>query len=135
MKRILTACILTVGLLSGGLVMRAADGTATEIQPGVPQPEKGKRMPFYGVVKKVDEKARTLTLVGKEKDRVFRITDATRIHDSGTAKTLKDVRVGRKVGGSAKSSPSGEWEIATLNLGVKQNRSSSGAQVEDVGGE
>jgi hypothetical protein len=84
-------------------------------------------MPFYGSVKAVDLKAKTFTLAGKEKDRVFVITDTTRIHDSGEARELADVQVGRKVGGLAKANAAGKWEVATLNLGVKQERTSAKA--------
>jgi hypothetical protein len=124
MKRILIACVLTIGLLSSGFMLQAADGesakpTSTEVA------KKAKRMPFYGSVKAIDIKAKTLTLVGKEKDRVFYVTESTRIHDSGTVKKLSDVKVGRKVGGLAKATAAGKWEVATLNLGVKQQRTSS----------
>jgi hypothetical protein len=124
MKRILIACVLTVSLLSSGLILRAADGASSKPKSAAVS-EKPKRMPFYGSVKAVDLKAKTLTLKGKEKDRVFLVTKTTRIHNSGTTKKLTDVKVGRKVGGLAKANATGKWEVATLNLGVKQQRTSS----------
>jgi len=121
MKRILIASVLTVTLLSSGLILRAADDAASPPKSAAVS-QKPKQMPFYGSVKKVDLKANILTLAGKEKDRVFLVTKTTRIHDSGTAKKLADVKVGRKVGGLAKANGAGKWEVATLNLGVKQER-------------
>ena len=122
MKRILITVAITVSLLSGGFITRAADETSSK-PVATDAAKKPKQMPFYGSVKAVDLKAKTLTLVGKEKDRVFLVTDSTRIHDSGANKKLEDVQVGRKVGGLAKANASGKWEVATLNLGVKQQRS------------
>ncbi len=76
-------------------------------------------MPFYGKVGALDKNARTLTLDGKEKDRLFFLTPRTRIHNAGKPATLNDVVIGRWVGGFVRET-NGRPEVVTLNLGVSQ---------------
>jgi hypothetical protein len=129
MNRILIVCAIAFSLLSGGqrLVGADADPGVGEVAPAT---KKAKRMPFYGTVKAVDVEAMTFTLVGKSKDRLFLVTDTTRVHDAGEVCQLGDVVVGRKVGGVATQNPEGKWEVTTLNLGVKQQRGSSAKKVD-----
>jgi hypothetical protein len=129
MKHILIAGLLSISMIAGVHTLRAA----TDDAPVVAKPAStkvAKQMPFYGTVKAVDKTARTLTLAGKEKDRVFRVEDTTKIHDAGEARTLDDVKVGRRVGGLAKANAEGQWVIATLNLGVKQTRTPAEDEAE-----
>jgi len=123
MKRIIIACLLTVSLVASVPVLHAADNSSSSVASPAPASVKpAKQMPFYGTVKAVDTSARTLTLAGKEKDRLFHLNEATKIHDGGEPRTLEDVKIGRRVGGLAKANSEGQWVIATLNLGVKQSR-------------
>ena len=130
MKHLLIACLLTVSLVAGAQRLAAADATPSPTPAG-PNAPRAKAMPFYGQVKAVDKAAQTLTLVGKEKDRVFRINQATKIHDAGEPKKLEDVKVGRHVGGRAEANGEGEWVITTLNLGVKQGRQPAASEATD----
>ncbi len=134
MNRILIVCAVAFSLLSCGHRLVGADGDET-IAAVAPATKKAKRMPFYGTVKSVDVDAMTFTLVGKAKDRLFLVTDGTRVHDAGEVCTLGDVVVGRKVGGVATQNPEGKWEATTLNLGVKQGRGSSSKQEETTNSE
>lgn len=124
MNRILIVCAVAVSLLSCGHRLVGADGDEA-INAVAPVAKKAKRMPFYGTVKAVDVEAMTFTLVGKANDRLFLVTDSTRVHDAGELCKLGDVVIGRKVGGVATQNPEGKWEATTLNLGVKQQRGES----------
>jgi len=131
MKHHIIACLLTLTLVAGAQRLAAADATTTPAPAGTTT-QRAKAMPFYGQVKAVDKTALTLTLVGKEKDRVLRLNAATKIHDAGEPRKLEDVKTGRHVGGRAEANPDGEWVITTLNLGVKQGRQPTAE--EDAGG-
>jgi hypothetical protein len=126
MKRLIIATLLTSVLFTTGQFVRAADEVpAVSETPKVTN--RAKQMPFYGTVKAVDEEKKTFTLVGKEKDRVFKVTESTRIHKSGEPMKLVDIKIGQRVGGLAKAAVDGEWEVATLNLGVKQGKDAEDA--------
>jgi hypothetical protein len=118
MKRILFASLLSVTLLAPGLDLRAADEGPAVAAPAKPA-ARVKQMPFRGKVSEIDKSAKTITLAGKEKDRKFHLTAASRIHLDGQTKRLEDVKTGLMVGGLAREGAAGEWEIVTLNLGVK----------------
>ena len=118
MKHILIACLLTASLIVPGQALRAA-GQAETTAPAPKTVMKPKQMPFRGKIREVDKDKKMITLAGKEKSRSFRITATTRIHRDGTVLALPDVKVGSMVGGLARANASGEWEVVTLNLGVK----------------
>jgi hypothetical protein len=128
MKHLFIACLVTWSLAVGAQRLYAAD--AADTPTTLPAP-RAKAMPFYGQVKKVDKEEKTLTLVGKEKDRVFLLNSLTKIHDGGETKTIEDIKIGRHVGGRAEANAGGEWVITTLNLGVKQGRQSGTQETAD----
>jgi len=128
MKHLFIACLLTLSLATGAQRLDAADGGDTPTTLPTPR---AKSMPFYGQVKKVDKEEKTLTLVGKEKDRVFLLKPITKIHDAGEPKTIEDIQIGRHVGGRAEANADGKWVITTLNLGVKQGRQSSAQETAE----
>jgi hypothetical protein len=78
------------------------------------------RMPFYGEVVAVT--SRTLTLKGGEgkEDRKFTISAATKIHNDEKPATSDDIKVGKKVGGSAEKNADGSLKALTINVGAAQ---------------
>jgi hypothetical protein len=134
MKRILIACLLTTSLLIPGQGSRAGEEPAASA-PAAKPAAKAKQMPFRGKINQVNADTKMITLAGKEKDRSFRITTTTRIHRDGTPLAFADVKAGAMVGGLARANEAGEWEVVTLNLGVKgsqpaPNESDSGTSSE-----
>ena len=77
-----------------------------------------KAHPFHGKLASVDKTAKTITLEGKEKARVFLITSETRIRKDRKPATLDDVQLGERVGGSARENAAGKMEVVTLNVGL-----------------
>src|SRR3982074_2588246 len=61
---------------------------------------KARAIPFRGVISAVDQKAKTFTIAGKEKSRVFKVTDKTVLSKAGKAATLKDAVANEEVRGS-----------------------------------
>src|ERR1700674_5525620 len=76
-------------------------------------------VPFRGVISAVDQKAKTFTIAGKEKSRVFKITDKTVLTKAGAAATMKDVGPNEEVRGSYWKAADGSLEAKTVKLGPK----------------
>ncbi len=75
--------------------------------------KKSDTYPFNGKVASVDKGAMTVTLQGKEKQRVIKLTPETRIVKMGKPATLDEATAGETVGGLVKKDASGK-EVATM---------------------
>jgi hypothetical protein len=84
-----------------------------------PHPTIGRPLPFHGKISAVDQKAKTFTIAGKEKSRVFKITDKTALTKAGAAATVKDVVANDEVRGSYWKGADGTLEAKTVKLGPK----------------
>ena len=69
------------------------------------------------MISAADEKTKTFTITGKEKSRVFKITDKTVLTKTGVAATMKDVAVNEQVRGSYWKAADGSLEARTVKLG------------------
>jgi hypothetical protein len=74
-------------------------------------------IPFHGKISAVDQTAKTFTIAGKEKSRVFKVTDKTVITKAGAAATMKDVVANEEVRGSYWKAADGSLETKTLKVG------------------
>jgi hypothetical protein len=74
-------------------------------------------IPFHGKISAVDQTAKTFTIAGKEKSRVFKITDKTVITKAGAAATMKDVVANEDARGSYWKAADGSLEAKTVKLG------------------
>lgn len=74
-------------------------------------------VPFHGMISAVDQKAKTFTIAGKEKSRVFKVTDKTVITRAGSAAAIKDIAENEEVKGSYWQNADGSLEAKTVNLG------------------
>jgi hypothetical protein len=81
-------------------------------------------IPFHGMVSAVDHSAKTFTIAGKEKSRVFKITDKTTVTKNGTAATMKDIAENEEVSGSYWKNADDSLEAKTVKIGpVKEKKS------------
>ena len=80
---------------------------------------KARALPFHGMISAVDQKAKTFTIAGKEKSRVFKVTDKTVLSKAGAAATMKDVVANEEVRGSYWKLTDGTLEAKTVKLGPK----------------
>jgi hypothetical protein len=71
------------------------------------------------MISAVDAKARTFTIAGKEKSRVFKVTEKTVLSKAGAAATMKDVVANEEVRGSYWKLTDGMLEAKTVKLGPK----------------
>jgi hypothetical protein len=82
-------------------------------------PSKARAIPFHGTISAVDQRAKTFTIAGKEKSRVFKITDKTVMTKAGNPATMKDVVANEEARGSYWKVMDGTLEAKTVKLGPK----------------
>src|SRR6266511_5852165 len=111
--------LLTAAMVFTGPATQAAEGAKDKPAQAPKSDRKLKQMPFRGRISAVDKTTKTVTLEGKEKNRAFQITSATKITKDGKPAVLDDVIVGQTVGGLAKETAAGKWEIVSLNIGAR----------------
>jgi hypothetical protein len=80
---------------------------------------KGRTMPYRGKITALDKTAKTISLAGKEKDRVFQVIAETRILKDGKPVLWEEVQVGEQVRGQARLVDQGNPELLSLYLGPK----------------
>jgi len=106
MKRIKFPCILALSFIFAGLPLatQAADATDKTAAPAAADAgaKKDKPIPYTGTVSAVDKDKKTFTFTEKKGDRVFAVTDKTKILDKATKqpKTFDDIAVGVYLTGS-----------------------------------
>ncbi|HEY1172402.1 MAG TPA: hypothetical protein VGH19_13625 [Verrucomicrobiae bacterium] len=81
--------------------------------------EKPKRetYPYQGKVKASDKTAMTLTLEGKEKERVITVTSETKITKEGKPATFGDIPAGETVRGQVKKTADGKESATSVFIG------------------
>jgi hypothetical protein len=80
------------------------------------KPVPSRPLPFNGKVKAVDLKGKTVT-VG---ERVFQVTEGTRLVKAGKPAKLEEVVIGEVVGGSYRTTPEGKLEAGMIRIGPKE---------------
>src|ERR1051325_8137854 len=118
MKRSTILVLLATVIISAAPAIRAADDAKDKSAETPKAERKQKQTPFRGKVGAVDKIAKTVTLEGKKKSRTFQVTSASKITNEGKPAVMDEVIVGQTVGGLAKQTAAGKWEIVTLNIGA-----------------
>ena len=101
-----------------GLVL--ALGVSVLAQNAAPATAKAAKVsgyPFRGRLKSVNKDALTLTLAGKEKDRVFHVTADTKFVRDGKAVALGDGVEGEEVAGYARNEADGKAQALSVRFG------------------
>lgn len=86
---------------------------------GKKEGEKPKRetYPYQGKVKSSDKTAMTVTLEGKEKERIISVTSETKITKEGKPATFGDITVGENVRGQVKKTADGKESATSVFIG------------------
>ena len=119
----LAFCALAIAAAASKTPPPSAPDTATApvaSTTAAPPGEKNtteRAVPFHGTIFAVDQQAKTFTIAGKEKSRVFKITDKTVLTKAGVAATMKDVTVNEEVRGSYWKAIDGSLEARIVKLG------------------
>ncbi len=102
---LIPVCIAALALAAPAAV-HAAEKDKTE-----------RAIPFHGMISAVDQTAKTFTIAGKEKARVFKVTDKTVLTKAGAPATIKDVVANEEVRGSYVKAADGSLEGRIVKLG------------------
>jgi hypothetical protein len=89
----------------------------TEIKSDEPS---SRPVPFHGRVVSVDHSAKTFTLNGKGRERLFRTTEHTEFWKEGKQADFKAIVPGENVRGSAIKIEA-EWEVKKVTIGNKED--------------
>ena len=96
----------------------SATASASPAAEASPSAEKEARaIPYHGTISAVDAGAKTFTITGKVKSRVFKITDKSVLTKAGAPATMQDVTVGELVRGSYLKQADGSMETKSVKLG------------------
>jgi hypothetical protein len=125
--RVIMACIAAVALCASGEAFPAPKKSPSPAPSPSASPSKttapasavktARAIPFHGKISAADQKAKTFTIAGKEKSRVFKITNRTILSKAGATATMKDVVVNEEVRGSYWKVTDGSFEAKTVKLG------------------
>jgi hypothetical protein len=85
----------------------AAETTATKVRA----------LPFHGTIASVEQTTKTFTIAGKEKSRIFKVTEATVITKGGAPATFADLVANEEVRGNYVKAADGSMEARTLKVG------------------
>lgn len=111
MKKAILTTLLALAVAAFALPTSAAEKAKEK--------KKSSTFPFTGKITEVDKTAKTFTLAGKEKPRVFQISSETKLTKAGKPAILDDAVVGEEAGGLAKRSESGKDEAISVRFGPK----------------
>jgi hypothetical protein len=89
---------------------------------------KVRAIPFHGTISTVEQTAKTFTIAGKEKSRIFKITDTTVITKAGAPATMADIVANDEVRGSYLKAADGSLEAKTVKLGPKTDEEKAAAK-------
>ena len=73
--------------------------------------------PFHGMISAVDQNAKTFTISGKKKSRVFQVTDKTIVTKSGKTAGMGDITENEEASGSYWKNADGTLEAKTVSIG------------------
>lgn len=96
---------------------------------------KSDRYPFSGKVKAADKTAMTVTLEGKEKERVVAVTSETKITKEGKPATFADITTGETIRGQVKKDDAGKEHATSILIGAAPAKKDGGEKKTEKKGE
>jgi hypothetical protein len=119
-------------VLSGQIMPRKSTSPSPTASPAAkatspsasPAKQSARLIPFHGMVSAVDQSAKTFTIAGKEKSRVFKVTNKTTVTKGGNAATMKDIAENEEVSGSYWKNADGSLEAKTVKIGPMKEKKS-----------
>ena len=76
--------------------------------------------PFHGTLDSVDTKEKTVTVKGKQKNRVILYTARTRVQKDGANAKIQELVPGERVSGSVRKNAEGKEEALTIRTAPKK---------------
>ena len=87
-------------------------------------------VPFHGMVSAVDKTAKTFTIAGKEKSRVFKVSDKTVVTKAGKSVGMAEIVENVEVSGSFWKNDAGSLEAKTVKVGPMSEKKTAPAKKE-----
>jgi hypothetical protein len=78
---------------------------------------KVRALPFHGTIASVEQTTKTFTIAGKEKSRIFKVTEATVMTKAGAPATMADLVANEEVRGNYVKAADGSMEARTVKVG------------------
>jgi hypothetical protein len=121
-KIFLISSVCIAVLVCAQLAVSAADKEKKASSPATtssasPAAKSARPVPFRGTISAVDQTAKTFTIAGKEKSRVFKVTDKTAVTKAGQPATMTDIVENAEVSGSYWKAADGSLEAKTVKVG------------------
>jgi len=95
----------------------AVSPSATAASAAAPAKQSARPIPFHGMISAVDQNAKTFTIAGKAKSRVFKVTNKTAITKTGTASRMQDITENEEASGSYWKNADGTLEAKMVKIG------------------
>jgi hypothetical protein len=96
----------------------AAKATGADKAPAVETTStKVKALPFHGTIASVEQTTKTFTIAGKEKSRIFKVSETTVITKGGAPATITDLVANEEVRGNYVKTADGSMEARTVKVG------------------
>jgi hypothetical protein len=116
--QILSTCLGLLATCTPLTVQAAAKKSPAPDAASAPASAKTERaVPFHGKISAVDQTAKTFTIAGKEKARVFKVTDKTLLTKAGVPAAMKDVQANDEVRGTYVKATDGSLDARIVKLG------------------
>lgn len=138
-KTLVISSICLITLACAPFAMAAGKKAAASPSPAV-SPEtsatsttKVRPIPFHGMISAVDQTAKTFTIAGKEKSRVFKVGDKTVITKAGQTATVKEIRENVEVSGTYEKNTDGALEAKNVKLGPMSDKKTITGRKEKTG--
>lgn len=126
--------LAALGLLSGSVAQSSNPASApaaapppAAANPAAPAARQPAGFPFRGKLKAVDKAAMTLTIAGKDKDRVVHLTTETKYTKAGKPATLADAVVNEEIGGYARKGEGERTEALSVRFGPPVKEPAAGS--------
>lgn len=113
------ALALTAAQAQGDLPAAGAEESVSSSKTTKAAGRKSAGVPFSGKLGSVNPTDMTLTIAGKEKNRVIHLTAETRYSKAGQPASITDGVVGEPVGGYAKKTEDGRYVAVSVRYGAK----------------
>jgi hypothetical protein len=134
-KTLLISSAVSAALVCAPLVSFAAEKKASSPAPSASPAASAAKpnarpVPFHGMVSAVDHKANTFTIAGKEKSRVFKVSDKTAITKAGQPAKMADIVENVEVSGSYWKAADDSLEAKTVKIGPAGEKKTTEAKTK-----
>jgi len=130
-------CLITLACapfaMAAGKKAAASPSPAVSSETSATSATKVRPISFHGMVSAVDQTAKTFTIAGKDKSRVFKVSDKTVITKAGKAVTMAEIVENVEVSGSYWKDDAGSLEAKTVKVGPMSEKKTITSHKEKAG--